>query len=87
MRAIDKIKDLIEISKNYKTMYAKLQNEDQIISMTMADSINLSSNDLVLQFNLELGDNRIMISGFKVDSIVDISSTVKDNMLCINIYI
>ena len=87
MRAIDKIKDLIEISKNYKTMYAKLQNEDQIISMTMADSISLGSNDLVLQFNLELGDNRIMISGFKVDSIVDISSTVKDNMLCINIYI
>lgn len=87
MRAIDKIKDLIEISKNYKTMYAKLQNEDQIISMTMADSINLSSNDLVLQFNLELGDNTIMISGFKVDSIVDISSTVEDDILCINIYI
>ena len=87
MRAIDKIKDLIEISKNYKTMYAKLQNEDQIISMTMADSISLGSKDLVLQFNLELGDNRIMISGFKVDSIVDISSTVEDNMLCINIYI
>lgn len=87
MRAIDKIKDLIEISKNYKTMYAKLQNEDQIISMTMADSINLGSNDLVLQFNLELGDNTIMVSGFKVDSIVDISSTVEDNILCININI
>lgn len=87
MRAIDKIKDLIEISKNYKTMYAKLQNEDQIISMTMADSISLGSNDLVLQFNLELGDNTIMVSGFKVDSIVDISSTIEDDILCINIYI
>ena len=87
MIVLDKIKDLIEVSKNYKTMYAKLQNEDQIISMTIADSISLGSNDLVLQFNLELGDNRIMVGGFKVDSIVDISSTVEDNMLCINIYI
>ena len=87
MRAIDKIKDLVEISKDYKTMYAKLQTGDSVISMTMADSINLGSNDLVLQFNLELGDNTIMVSGFKVDSIVDISSTIEDDILCINIYI
>ena len=87
MIVLDKIKDLIEVSKNYKTMYAKLQNEDQIISMTIADSISLGSNDLVLQFNLELGDNRIMVGGFKVDSITDISSTIENDMLCINIYI
>lgn len=83
----NKIKDLIKTSKDYKTICAKLQNKECVISVTMADSISLGSNDLVLQFNLELGNNNIMVSGFRVDSIADISSTVENNMLFINIYV
>lgn len=83
----NKIKELIQQSKGCDTIHAKLINGDSIISMTMASSINLGSNDLILEFNLKLGDNNLMVSGMRVDSIKNILGKIDNNVLSIDINI
>lgn len=87
METINKIKDLIEFSKSYNDIYVKLKQEELTISITMANSITLSSDNSMLELNLELKKNKIMISGFDVLLITDISKHIINNNLFIDINI
>lgn len=87
MRIVDKINNLIEISKNYDSIYVKVENNDSIVSITLGNSMSLDLEDLILELNLEIRGHNFMISGFKINSIEDISSDIEDDTLNVTINI